>query len=416
MKDRLAEIVHKLKHSPSFWQSLANYAERGWGLVFSVILARLIIPDSFGLFALGLSIAFLVVFPCRWEIGSLVRVDAYYRNEGFEAVWGLTKRLVMLECVLIVGAAAVAYWGYGVLEVSMVILFWGLGAALDRFALILKCDLEGEMHFRQNFYMRFLNPVIAALVIIPLAVGGWGLTALVSGSLAGVVANWVIIRRVNRRSLVSQRQGRETLLKLIRSSFWLWLNQLGAALLAKGDKIILGSSSSAASVASYNRAYNFSPVSLMALGGITGAPATVAIARATSPQEQWRIYIKRCVPLVLTGIANGLVWLFFADQLVPFIFGERWAYAVPSFQIFAFFASVQGFYLMSHALLSGRKQYRELALIKLSAVLAACISVMLAGPTIKTVSLGVQGAMLIAGVASLIYFFCQANEGASTKG
>jgi len=410
VRDLLAKIKNRCKDSPSFWQSLANYAEKGWGLLFSVSLARLIFPESFGIFALGLSIAFLVVFPCRWEIGSLVRVDPYYRNEGFEAVWGLTKRLVIIECLLIMVTAAVAYWGYHVFEVSMVILFWGLGAAMDRFGLILKCDLEGEMQFKQNFYTRLLNPIIVMVVIFPLALAGYGLTALVSGSLAGVVVNWVIIRRFNKRSLLSHRKGTAAFKKLIRSSFWLWLNQLGAALLSKGDKIILGSSCSHASVASYNRAYNFSPISLMVLGGLTGAPATVEIARAESRGMQLKIYLRRCIPIVLAGLMNGVVWWLFADKLVPFIFGERWIYAIPSFRIFAFLASLQGFYLMSHALLSGRKEYRELAIIKLASVLIACMAVLAMGPSIWSVALGVQGAMLLAGVLCVLYFFMGASK------
>lgn len=404
-------LKHRLYRSPTFWQSLANYLEKAWALGITVILARLILPENFGTFAFGSSIAFIVVFLCRWEIGSLVRADKYYREEGFSEIWGLTTYLVWMELLFITLASVFTALLFNQMDVALVVFVYGIGAALDRYALILKCDLEGRGEFKQNFLVRCLHPPINLLVVLPMALAGLGLTSLLSGTVVGVIVNWYVMRRYNKRKIPTGKADIELLKKLIKRSMWLWMNQLAGILLDRVDRVLLGSATNERSVAAYNRAYNFTPLSLMVLGGFVGSPAVVAIALADgNHKEQWRIYIKRCVIVAVAGVAVGIGWLMFSDTLVPLIFGEKWLYAIPTFKAFAFFGAIQGIYLMSHALLSGCTDYRALATLKFVGILVAIIALMIVGISPITLAYSVMAAMLTTSVLCSARFLYQVHK------
>jgi len=399
----LQSVFKRLKSSPSFWQTMANYTERIWGFAYSLILARIILPEYFGVFAFGTGIAQLASILTRWEVGNLVRSDVYYQEEGFDSVWTLTKILLLAEIlVIIVVASACAFFGMQQ-GVWITILVSGFANAIDKLPVLLRSDLEGRSIFKHNLTVKVLLPPCAALITIPMALMGFGLWALLASAWIGVAINWFVFRRANRRVLSKGKFTFTLLQKVIKPSFWQWVNYITYIVITRADKVTVGAVQSAKDVAYYNRSFNYAPLSFIGLGAIAGVPAIVAFRDLEDPREKWKIFFQRASLLVIAGIVNGILWIFWGEELVLLLFGENWKAAVPYFKVFAFFGSVQGLYYLAGAIMQGSKKYKQQGLITGASIVVAGVSFLFIPLSGMMIAVVLQSTMLLAAAGMIIY-------------
>lgn len=399
----LRTLIDRLRSSPSYWQTLANYTERVWGFAYSLILARIILPEVFGVFVFGMSIAQVASILTRWEIGNLVRSDKYYQNEGFDVVWALSKLLAYVEIAILAAVAAIFAMKGVQKEVWITILVCGMANAMDKLPLLLKCDLEGRSQFKQNLKVKLIFPPAAAAITIPLAMMGWGLWALLSSAWIGVAINWWVFRKANNREIATRKPSIKLFQKVVRPGLWQWVNYICYITLYRADKVVVGSVETRQSVGFYNRSYNYAPLSFMILGAIAGVPAVIAFRDQRDNRARWRVFFMRAAFLVGAGIVNGVIWLLWAEELVLFLFGENWIDAIPYFKAFAFFGAVQGIYFLSGSIMQGCKQYKAQALITLSSIAAggACfIYVPISGMNVAVI---VQSTMVLAAMGMMLF-------------
>ncbi len=406
----LKSLMKKIGESATYWQSLANYAERGWGLLYSVILARLILPEEFGIYALGISIAVVASLLTQWEIGNLVRVDPYYQKKGFGSAWAMTKFLTYVEMLVItIVSVGCLLWGVSV-EVCAVIFLYGFFSAIDKFSNLLRCDLEGKMKFKQNFKVKLIFTPIAALITIPLALMGCGVWALIGTVWIGPLVNWLVMRRYNPREITKQPVIIKNFYAIVRPAFWQWLCHCSQMIYTRADKIVVGTISSKADVGYYNRAYNYGPLSFLILGALAGGPAIVIFSKTKEIASLWRIYIRRAGVLFISGISFGLLWLLWADDIVLFVFGSDWLPAVPYFKAFAMFGAVQGIYHLTCSLMQGRKFFKSQAIINILAISMAVGGGLLFVKNAIGIVYLIQITMLVSTILMLYYVFVYAKN------
>jgi len=396
-------LVNKLKSSPSFWQTMANYAERIWGFAYSLILARLIMPEEFGVFAFGMGIAQVASILTRWEVGNLIRTDKYYQKEGFDIVWALTKVLAWVEVlILFVVAGALVLNGISK-EVWITILVCGIANAVDKFSLLLKSDLEAQSSFKNNFKVKLIFPPVVAAITIPMAWMGYGIWALLSSAWVGVLLNWIVFRRANPRTIYSKKPSIVLFKNVIAPSLWQWMNYICYIIYTRADKVLVGSFESKQSVGYYTRSFNYAPLSFIGLGAIAGVPAIVAFRDLEDERAKWKIFYQRAGFLIGAGILNAIIWLFWAKPVVLFLFGENWLSAVPYFKAFAFFGAVQGIYFLTGSIMQGSRQYKAQALITLMSILGIVIYFCFMPISGIQVAIALQVSMVISAVSMIVF-------------
>ncbi len=402
----------RLLASHLFWQTLASYWDRFFGLLLSVILARLIDPAIFGVFAVGTAIAQMASLPTRWDLGAFPRTDAYYRGKGFGAVWRLTKKLFRFE-LLIVGTVALVLYLIGKpSNVIVVVLVSGLVTSLDKFLLVMRGDLEGKGKFRQNFTSKVLHTTSCFAVGIPLALMGYGLAALTVMLVLGLMVTWWVVRRASDRDLNAvAADDVEVAAELRKKGLWAWMNQIGNVAFLRGDKIMLSGVESMKSIGFYVRGFSFSPISFMVLGSMCSESAIVAISKIEDHKKRLAYVRKRLFLLVAAGLVNAVVWLLFAEEIIGFVFGEKWLPAVPYFKLFAGLALAQSFYGIANALMYGSKHFRAMAIVKLVSISVGATGIILWGINYASVAVGLQLTMCIAALGMVLVFVFEAKKG-----
>ena len=171
------------------WSGAIQFIGESVRVVVSVILARLLAPEDFGLLAMASVVTgFLVLFQYmgmraviiqRKELPSDLVNSLFVLNLAF----GLVIALIM-----ILGAWPLAML-YRTGEVAPVIRVLGLAFIITSIGMVPGSLLARNMRFDLIARVRFIEVGVYGAVAIALAYAGWGVWALVAASLVSSVAS-----------------------------------------------------------------------------------------------------------------------------------------------------------------------------------------------------------------------------------
>lgn len=175
------------------WTLLTYAATRVLTLVTTLVLARLLAPADFGLFAMAtLGMELLSVFSGLW-LGAplIVRRDMDARAQGTVLTLLLASAALLALFLLLLAPAIAAFFGEPRLA--------GIVALLA--AALLVCGvnwfyetvLQRELAFRRRFACQLMRTLAFAVVALTLAALGAGVWSLIAAYLAGHVVNGVAL-------------------------------------------------------------------------------------------------------------------------------------------------------------------------------------------------------------------------------
>jgi O-antigen/teichoic acid export membrane protein len=173
------------------WSGAIQFIGETVRVVVSVILARLLAPEDFGLLAMASVVTgFLVLFQYMGARGVII--------QRRELPPDLVNSLLVLNLAfgliialgLILGASALATL-YRTSEVAPVIRVLGVAFIITSIGMVPGSLLARDMRFDLIAKVRFIEVAVYGAVAIALAYSGWGVWALVAASLVSSVASTV---------------------------------------------------------------------------------------------------------------------------------------------------------------------------------------------------------------------------------
>ena len=321
----------------SFWLFNSSVLVRLLNLARSILLARLLMPEDFGLFGLASSIiGFTLVFG---DVG--IGLSLLYRRDPEDeykstAFWmNLTLSSLLLGAVTIASPLLSSIYARRELIPILVVLataFWCQVAAVVHRNL-----LRRELRFRALAAVDAVASAVSFGVAVALASWGGGVWAFVLSLLTGNVVSLVLLWWSSGWS-PTWRWSRSASKEIGIFSGW-YLGAVLASYLAVGfDKLLIGKWLGMADLGHYVIAYDFSIV----LSTVFTAPLLQAIVPELTqlreePAKFWTLYSDYCrlAALVLAPVF-GIVWVS-AGDIFPLVFGAKWMASVLPFQFLATF-------------------------------------------------------------------------------
>lgn len=349
-----------------FWQTAANYIQQGFAMVFGVVLARLLNPEDFGHFAFASATISLFLLPAGWSLAPLVVASAGRDPTVVSDAMRFAWRIAAFQILLSLGGCAYLFHASGY-EVALLGLIVGVAQALGNIIGIQRASLEAQSQFKGNFYDSLLMATLSILICIPAALLGLGAWALVLPAVPMLVCQFLLFRHL---SGIGMRPSHPPCNRRshLRSGLGLWLASLGELIIMRADKYFLGVYSSPVDVGYYNRAFNYTPLSARILNSLMTNPTVSALARTTNGREKFTILSRTGGILLVGGVLNYLLFAWFSDPLVPWIFGEQWRSSIPVFQALAPLSLATMAAYLPATLLLAKKQYGILATSRLIVV------------------------------------------------
>ncbi|HEX9759538.1 MAG TPA: oligosaccharide flippase family protein [Candidatus Acidoferrales bacterium] len=320
-----------LRHSA--WLFSSSVIARGVNFLRTLILARLLLPEDFGLFGLASSIlGFSLVFGgvgigpsllYQRESGRAYRDTAFWLNAALAAA--------MLGMLCLLAPALAAFYA----RPGLAWIIVGLAGAflLQMLGMVHRNFLRRELHFGVLAAAEIAASVAAIVAAVVLALRGHGVWAFVGSLTAANLTSFVMMWRLStwtpRFSL-----DRGAVREIARFSSW----YLGAALAfyfaLSLDRFLIGKFLGLSLLGHYVLAYDFS----LALIGLLVSPLSQVIVPALArlrddPTRFWNEYFRvaRLSAALMTPLAFLAVVV--APVALPLAFGPKWTMAVLPFQI-----------------------------------------------------------------------------------
>lgn len=358
-----------------FWAFALRIADRLFGLARTVILARLLAPEDFGLFGIALlALSMLETFSETGFNAAIIQKKGDVKPY-LDTAWTVQViRGFLLALLLLVIAPYVA-------------MFFGEpGAASLVRALALVTVLRGlvntgviyfrkELEFHKEFIYMFSGTLVDLAVSIPAALilrNAWALIfGLVVGQFVRMVVSY-LLHPYRPRPRLERARARE----LYTFGRWIFASHVLVFLLNHGDDMLLGKLLGATALGLYQMAYR--------LSNLPATELTHVISQVTFPvysklQDQLarvrQAYLQtlQVIAFISFPIAAGVAFL--ASDFTRVFLGGQWIPMVPAMQVLALWGLIRSISATTGPLFQGLGRPKIATILQLIrlAVLASCI-------------------------------------------
>ncbi|MCW2240911.1 oligosaccharide flippase family protein [Azospirillum canadense] len=317
------------------WMIFLRLASRGVGIVSMLVMARLLLPDDFGLVALATTIAGAV--EALGMIGlqlALIRENGVNRDL-YDTAFTMTVIRGVLTGLIVAASAPVVASFFADDRLTAVLFVIAAGAALQGFENIGTVAFRKDLAFDREVVLFMTARVSTFLVTLVCALATHSHWALVAGISASRVVRVVMSYRMHpyrpRFTLIAWR-------RLINFSVWIWVASVAGFLRDQADAFVIG------------RCLGMTQVGVFRLGteisSLTTSELVQPICRALLPGFSAMHNAGRnvsdsvvesfsAVCLLVLPAALGLSLV--AAPLVHLALGPNWSEAVPVIRILGMF-------------------------------------------------------------------------------
>lgn len=316
-----------------FWAFAERIGAQLVGFVVSIVLARLLMPEEYGVIAIVLVFINLcnVFVDSGFGRALIQKKDADDLDFSSAFYFGLALSIV-LYAGLYLAAPWIARW-YEMEILSPVIRVMGLRLIVASYNSVQKAKVSREMQFRRFFFSTLGGTLVSAVVGIVVAWRGYGVWALVSQELTNVVIDTVILSvtiRWRPRLMFSAARTKV----LFRFGWKVLVASLVDTLYEDFRSLYVGKLYSADDLAFYTRGKQFPHLLVDNVNVSISSVLFPAISSQQGDRENVKGMTRRAMKTssyILSPMMFGLAAV--AEPVVLLLLTEKWLPCVPFLQI-----------------------------------------------------------------------------------
>jgi lipopolysaccharide exporter len=308
---------------------VSSYSNMVLGVVYGIIMARLLEPEHFGVFTLGLF--FCSLFDLRGKLGlDYAFIHRQPTTDQLIAThWAMQVGTAIFSLIItLIAAIAAAQLGLAAATALVMLAIAGT-MVLEAAGATARAALEKELVFSRSTIVITASLVVSYLVAIGLALQGytyWALVAQVAVNAAfSSVGFWWAYRRLGQRPSIRFSFDREIAGWLLRFGAVMIVGSLGTMLLLQFDNFLVGSIVGAAALGFYAQAYK---VAQWPTGLVTHIVSRISLptyAKLQNDPARLSKAFELSLWLILT-VAMPLALAIFvsAPDFLRLLYGDKW--------------------------------------------------------------------------------------------
>jgi len=320
----------------ALWMVAMRWMMRFFGILSTIILARLLTPTDFGIVALALIVVGLLEVLSWTAIDlALIQKQEETTREHYDTAWTvqILQGLFIALLLVVMSPYAASYFDEPALINVVYIL--ALKSFFSGFQNIAVVDFRKNLNFIREFNFHLYKKAFAFLCVVSLAFIYKNYWALVYGMLAAAVIDVMISYRMHPfRPRISLARIRD----IWSFSQWILFSRLGYFLNQKTDQFVIGGTSETQVMGVYHMSTE--------IGTMPSNEVVMPLRRAFFPNfakiahipEEYKKYILNTIGIMSSLIlASGVGLSSISDDFVLLVLGEKWIEAIPLIQILAIF-------------------------------------------------------------------------------
>ncbi len=336
-----------------FWVFSLRITDRIFQLTRTIILARLLSPNDFGVFGIALLVlSTLDTFSQAGFQQALIQKKGETRSY-LDTAWtvGLIRGFIIAGVVFFLAKPAAVFFEAPAAENILRII--GISIILQSLNNIAVLYFQKELQFHKFFKYQFLGTIVDVSVAITFAFLLKSVWALVFGLLAGNLVRCImsyVIEPYRPRFQFDRAKAKE----LFEFGRWILGSSILIFLITQGDDIFVGKLLGATMLGFYQMAYRISNLPATEISHVISQVSFPAYSKLQSNLPKLReAYLKI---LQLTAFISfpiaGLIFIL-APEFTQIFLGDKWMPMVPAMQVLAFFGAVRSIVATSGSLFQG---------------------------------------------------------------
>jgi O-antigen/teichoic acid export membrane protein len=381
------------------WSALDTVLRQGVAFAVSIVLARLLAPQDFGLMALLALFSSLSLALVQGGFTlALIQRQTTTQEEESTVFWCNLVASFLFGAIIIAAAPAVAdFYGYPVLR-GLMFLIAGQVVASSLGAVHMAL-LTRNLRFDRLARSGIVSSVVSGAAGITAAIMGWGVwslavqiltMAIVNSAMLWIVSDWRPAFQVRLRAIAD----------LYRFGLSISLSTVLEVVYTQGFAAIVGKLHGAHDLGLFNRASTTQALPGVIISEIISRVALPLFSARNSEAEALKRGFRmslRLATLITFPAAAGLAIL--SDLVLLCLFGEQWVPAAKILTILAFAGCLMPFHVLNLQLLLAAGQSKQFLIIEIQKKTMG-VAVVLVGSLFGVV--GLAYAMVVGGVLSLL--------------
>ena len=323
------------------WTLLGYGATRVGSLLTTFVLARLLVPDEFGVVAFASLLIAAVLLFGTLGLGSAIVVRQDLGREQLRTAFTLSTITYVLCAILIVAISPLASDLLDQSNASAVLRGLAIPVVFGGVTWFYASVMQRELEFSRQFACMTGRVVATALVAIPLAATGAGVWSLVGGQIAGAAVYTAMLVGLSPYRVMP---GFDTgAARALLGSGWGFMLQGGLSFVEQNaDYAVIGTKVGSAALGLYSMAYR--------IGEIPYNFIVEPVSQATFPgfarlrhrsEEVTRPFLTTLRVTTACAFPLGLIASGAAEPLVQAILGAKWTGMIGLLQILGLWGSVR---------------------------------------------------------------------------
>jgi O-antigen/teichoic acid export membrane protein len=307
------------------WSFAGELASRAIQPLVFILLARLLTPDDYGVMAAAVMIiSFTQIF---WEAGiskALIQKQEVSDEVATTGFWINVVTAVVISFSLLALSSMIANFLFQDARVSRVLQVMTLHIILGALASIPTALMQKEMKFNQLFWVKIATVALPAFFSLPMAIYGFSYWALVVGTLAGQLAQVIVLFWISSwRPKFSFNQ--DIARQLSRFGLWVGLSGVLGWFFLWVDSLFIGSYMGTHTLGIYRTGNQF----VTMIFGIMFSPLLPVLysrlSRAQDNREWMRNSFMRIFRIMtFVAIPIGFILFAVATPVSGIVFGDKW--------------------------------------------------------------------------------------------
>jgi PST family polysaccharide transporter len=317
----------------SFWMMAVNLFQRGVGVISTIVLARLLPPEDFGLVAMATVImAFLqALTQFGFDVALIQKQDA--SREHYDTAWTYSVLFGITSGSVLAALAWPAAGFYDEPRIIPIMLVFAVTVFMQGFQNIGVVRFRKDLEFRREFNFLTTVKMCSFVVTITIAIIWRNYWALVIGTLTGsvvtVVLSYVLHDFRPRFSIAKTKE-------LFSFSVWMFLNNVLFFLRTRGADLIVGRILGPRSLGLFtvgNEIANLPTNELIAPINRAIFPGYSKIANDKFRLRAAFLNVISIIAMVALPTAVGIAVV--SDMAIPLFLGKNWVDAIPIVEVLA---------------------------------------------------------------------------------
>lgn len=327
--------------SGSFWSAASNITAQGINFVVTIILARLLVPDDFGIIAISSVIVGVITLFQDLGMGAAIIQKKEIDEEHLATSFSVSVVAGLVIAVLIIGISPFVASFYDKSILKSIIMVSSIGFVLGPLVSIHNSILTKNLEFKKIGILNVVNQVLSGGISVALALTNFGVWSLVLGKLVAQLmmipvywktAKWIPKFRFRKSSFHELFSFSSSLLGFNILNYFS----------RNFDNLVVGKYLGATTLGYYSVAYNLMLKPLQLISWSVGRVLFPTFSMIQDEKEKVRAaYTKvvRVISLVTFPMMTGLMIV--AREFILTFYGAKWEPVVLPLQLLCIVGALQ---------------------------------------------------------------------------